>query len=1742
MGIEYLDSTPSRGKIEYLDEKKPPKGRIEYLEPGGDELETAMQTEAIQRETAKKQQFLQEEQAKQEAAKPENWSMKQTKEYLKENESQTPEQDVQAKKMIADKKEQEKEIEGAIGKQRLEAFVQNISKATETLNSSVGGFGKDAWNSFNAGLANLWSNASKAPAATYDLFAMPQNFVAKAMGRPDLQVQSPDWLFNNAVSKKYEEIQDYYTKSLPKKSFEELWQEKDIPGISRHIALKAIENAPQQIGIIGSYMAGVPGAGLAGAGALAGIESLKENRDQDPAMATYNALSHAVIESGFESIGTMSILKNMSKSLAKSFGKETARKVMFNVGKTIVASAFQEGIIEEIPTSLAQDFSDYVTGMNPDAMKGSVMRALESGLVGMVSGGALVGPAAIKTGYNSSKTHNVIKRYEDAVKESYQEKVAKINAQKEGAEARKTEGETPTIEEADKAFAKKTTPEEQKKIDELKSSPWTADESRIAEFKKMVEDAGGKFHSIQQGSEEYGAKGAVQFDDPNAEHGSTMALHFDKVTPEAIKERMAKKKAEFREAEAKPDLAQEAKKYKTAEEFVESQVDERTKGIIRRARQFAETSFDEGGFILPDGTPIERLGVDGFETDHDTQAVIMAGGKDKADSLRNTINAGIIRNKTFGNTINIEFIKKPTTEQMEAIKKASVGRKIFVDISTIDKEGGVASGEFNTFEEFDSFVSETFAKIKPATLDKAQLTDIWNKAQPPAKPPVTQEVKKPPEPEGKTISVFEPQPLKPSKVKAQVREATGVWKVDDLFISDRQALKILMQREQMFTKQAKSIGTAEGIKQEKIRKAKVLEAMRERKMMKQRYNKALEKIKRYPRQNIDPKYKKIIVDVKEGFDLKRRSKNFRRGLEATYDYAKSLREKGELVNVPDYRMDLLERWATGKGKGFETEGLRDVKSINDMNVTEMEELAGILETLNNYGRTTRKLKEGQAAREHEATIERLNTQLDKTAKKYRRKARPDLPVGVEEKKSKLGKAYNKVKDSLYGYLKHQIRGERLLDTLDGYQEYKGPHVTTIKNKLEVADRGETRMYDNTISSFEDFLDKEKIDLIKIIDDKHTIRGKGEITGAQKIGVYLYSLNENTTNRILYGNKYTSEELADMADSLTEDEKKIANWLLKHYQKQRPAIAEIYEKETGNILGEEENYSPAVSEYVDSSRSYTDELLEEMEQRFHVKMAVEKGMTIDRVKNVRPLQTDALQNFYRNAGQAAHYVNYALPIKEIRRIMSDEKYYSKIRDYRMEDVYKEIDTWLKDTASKNPGISVEEGWRWMIMVRHNNALGLLGYNAITAPKQIASFLSGATYHGLPGILDTTNSLGQYIAHPLQLKQFVDEKSPYMKTRMVERDIRQIAEKLAAEHYKGKDKGVLRGYVKHSMDFIRAFDTAATTPLWKGRYDKVYKETKGDEQKAISEADGLIQRTQPSARVMDLPQYFRGGGLSSLFSQFMNQLNNNLNVLAHDVVGYTAYNEAPLAEKTHIAASRLAGITLQMLLVASIGRLALPRNAKQVFKDLAGSLLGMFVFFGTALRGWLEGYESINPPAVQSVVEGTTGLAELGVAVYLNDPEKLAKAGLKTAEALARTSGIPITQPIRTFKGAYDLVTGRTTDWRRLIISQYALNQGTPEGEFKDRVKSIKYHYNRHKSYLNKDLDEKADKYLEEHPEIELYEDVKYVEKVLRERTKAVNEIVEDKSMSRDERIAEIMDYSVEAEEAIREFMELIKEKP
>lgn len=268
---------------------------------------------------------------------------------------------------------------------------------------------------FMHGLANTNRSITQIPAGVFAAATLPGNLLAKATGTG--QVEVPDWLLNNPAA-------EYFKRAAESYSVDEMngnaWEDiktGDLKKASRTLAAQIVMNAPSQFTSVGTMLMGAPTAGLSFMGATSGAAQLSKNADdkdidKDPAQTAMDMLMNGGIEVLGEKYGTFGIFKVIEKSVAKQFGKATAKALVAEVGKNIALAFGGEGA-EEFSTQLGQDLSDYVTG-NPRALEGSFSRAANAFLIGAGSGVTMTSPTAVYSGVVKSHRLNMDQKFWDS--------------------------------------------------------------------------------------------------------------------------------------------------------------------------------------------------------------------------------------------------------------------------------------------------------------------------------------------------------------------------------------------------------------------------------------------------------------------------------------------------------------------------------------------------------------------------------------------------------------------------------------------------------------------------------------------------------------------------------------------------------------------------------------------------------------------------------------------------------------------------------------------------------------------------------------------------------------------------------------------------------------------------------------------------------------------------------------------------------------------------------------------------------------------------------------------------------------------------------------------------------------------------------------------------------------------------------------------------------------------------------
>jgi hypothetical protein len=260
--------------------------------------------------------------------------------------------------------------------------IHNLTK-TESLVQGYSGMDR-LWRTANSAMANLNADIAKFPATLYDIAAVPQNLLAKAVGHPEMQVQASEGFRNNPIANFYSRQMEAW-KPPPLPDYIDLVKSGDFAAAGQKVAESLVDFAPAL-----AISAMSSGAGLATIAGQSTSAALDRNRELgiDPATGGLNAAYHGAFAAALMDVGVLGPFKKWGESLAGVVGPDTAKKVMMGMFSAMGHSSATFGTMSGA-TSFANDYSDYATGVNPHALEGSLKRSSEAAIGGMLQGGVM---------------------------------------------------------------------------------------------------------------------------------------------------------------------------------------------------------------------------------------------------------------------------------------------------------------------------------------------------------------------------------------------------------------------------------------------------------------------------------------------------------------------------------------------------------------------------------------------------------------------------------------------------------------------------------------------------------------------------------------------------------------------------------------------------------------------------------------------------------------------------------------------------------------------------------------------------------------------------------------------------------------------------------------------------------------------------------------------------------------------------------------------------------------------------------------------------------------------------------------------------------------------------------------------------------------------------------------------------------------------------------------------------------
>ena len=845
--------------------------------------------------------------------------------------------------------------------------------------------------------------------------------------------------------------------------------------------------------------------------------------------------------------------------------------------------------------------------------------------------------------------------------------------------------------------------------------------------------------------------------------------------------------------------------------------------------------------------------------------------------------------------------------------------------------------------------------------------------------------------EVKPPRLVEEKPLTPGKIKPLIHRIVGLKKVNDLLkLKKRTYLRQLYRAE---TKGAE-IGYKFGRKE-------LRQAIRDR-------NEAsglIGKLNSYIKVKLDLDYEDQLHGLLGQYDLTKRQTKTLKEREGTREFIKRMEEEGEMIYIPE---DTLKRV--------------DQIPLNDMSLDDLRALHEQAKDIVHFGKLKKQLIARKEIRDFGAVKQKLIRNIRQNFPKAKEEI-PERPLTPSERKPKTlrGRVRKGIADGFDAYFAMHKKAEAIIESLDGYKELGEAWQETF-NPIAKSEDKETLLGFRLQNIIRKTFERSGIDFVKTSLLQDTIEGS-DLTKEEQIGVFVNSLNpDNRDGLRAFG--WSDEKIDKIVDNLTPREKQFGRNLMRLAGAQRQRLFGIGEKLLGRRIKPVKGYWPKVYDYELNEAVALKERESDLFRDVIAKAFVERGFLKSRVKVKRPISLEIFKVFADHIDKTTHFITHALEIRDVQKLIYDPDIKAEIMRAVGKEEYKQLPAWLKYVA--NPEITSFNWWdKAAGRLRHNTTMAMLGVKVAVGLKQGGSFTM--TINRI-GVKNAVKGLVAFWKNPIKAQKFIYEKSPSMKFRRnkFDRELKDYFEKLG-------DKWGTENKRRFFFTIITNVDKITTLPSWLGAYTKGMNKYKGDEKSGILYADMIARRTQPAASPKDLPAIQRGTNMHKIFTMFYTHFTNVYQETAR-TTGMLTKKKIGIYEATVSYWWLLIAPAIYSMYVSRPSNLRrlikgeYEETAKNTLKSIIGYGFASFPIVGTVVNSMLNPrYDYLPSPVFalpKEIIKIPTG-------------KKLATKAKAATKAIGYLFGLPTPQMIITGTGISDLLKGETSNPFRLFLSKWAL---------------------------------------------------------------------------------------------------------
>lgn len=775
------------------------------------------------------------------------------------------------------------------------------------------------------------------------------------------------------------------------------------------------------------------------------------------------------------------------------------------------------------------------------------------------------------------------------------------------------------------------------------------------------------------------------------------------------------------------------------------------------------------------------------------------------------------------------------------------------------------------------------------------------------------------------IGKFLSTPMAKSKIKAQIRIATGQMQVNDV-INEDQALKRMMQREQAASAEGYRAGRNEGVAKLKQHQAEIRERKRNREIAQEEVKALLKDLKHVAEhpEHMPIEYQDSVKEWMDPMDLKKRSNKTLAERDSRRKFIERMEAEGQEVNIPQDVLDQLEK-----------------VTVNELTVDGLREVHEAVMRLYTLGKLKNKMLRAKIKESFDATV-----QMGAATIAGGEGITPDSNIVQMMKENNKGMARRSA-DSLKAFVYEHIRPEVIFQMLDGWT--KGTNTQVVWDTLFNAWIEKLESSEKTIAKIKKILEP--------LDQTHKTYTKKykvlelEMTKDMMYKAYALSFNEMGLEK-LANTGLSEKHLMSIDRILTVEEKDAIHNLMKYYaDEQWAALDKVAVDMTGVHMGKEDFYFPLVD--LESKSGMLADIEDQILKRSSAKVAsVAAGMTKGRVSHKGGFKKMSFfGDVLKNWEQVEHYKAFAPAIRDARKYLGSQDVRTAIEQKYGHELMDIIDKWLKDVAYGGDQQLLSAGDKWIQGLRTNFVKSVLSLNLLSPLRQGLGILPGVHFVGQTAI---TKGILKYLSNPIKYWKMLDDKFVMLRQRAFtsEREMKEMIAMRSPEKRLEHTTGAAQ-LIEYGMYPLVYADKVICHMIALSAYDKTISEG-GSEEAAVAFANEAIRRTQNMGELMFLADAFRGDFWHKLMTTFRNENNQNFNLQLENLMK-TKAGEQGWLKFIHGVALLL---VVPGLLYGMSQRKRWQDNAGEVLNDLAGQALGGMMYL-TELMPLGKGQRDMNP---------------------------------------------------------------------------------------------------------------------------------------------------------------------------------------